>query len=229
MTRLGVITGLQREVRCLASLADSVSIACAGADSERARVQTRSLLKQGCQAIVSFGIAGGLDPEVEPGTVVIAQEVLAPDGTRYSADPEWRDRVLSDLADHVAPSPVIGGAIAGSGRIIATAAEKRALLYRTGAVAVDMESHAVGEVASSRGVRFIVIRAVADSAERKVPESASHAIAEDGSERIAAVVGHLAVRPWELPSLIALARANARATQALRRVVLRLGPEFGLG
>jgi len=213
----------------LAPVASSVLIECAGADSDRARVRTRDLLRQGCQAILSFGFAGGLDPDVPPGTVVIAEEVIAPDGTTYPTDLEWRERVLALLADQPAPFPVTGGAISGSSAVIATVAEKQALLYRTGAVAVDMESHGAAEVAADEKVPFIAIRAIADSADRGVPVCASQAIAEDGSERIGAVLGGLALRPWELPSLIALARANARATAALRRVALGLGPEFALG
>lgn len=47
-----------------------------GADAARAYEQARALAEAGAQALVSFGLAGGLDPRLGPGAVVVGAEVL---------------------------------------------------------------------------------------------------------------------------------------------------------
>jgi adenosylhomocysteine nucleosidase len=229
VSRIGFITGLRREVRCLSALGANVTIACSGADSDRARDGVLRMLDDGCTAIVSFGIAGGLDPTLTPGTLIVADVVIAPDESRFPTDEEWRKNVVAAILDAAVPVRVIEGAVAGMSAVAASGRVKDDLRRATRALAVDMESHAAAAAAWSRGVPFLAVRAIADPAGGKVPRSAIDAIAADGSERIGAVIAGLARRPWELGSLVALARANGRATDTLRRVALRLGPQFGLG
>ena len=72
----------------------------------------------------------------------------------------------------------------GSERIVATAADKRALFEATGAQAVDMESHEVAAVAAAAGLPFLVIRALADPYDQVIPQVAREALRPDGRVRL---------------------------------------------
>ncbi|HBD33444.1 MAG TPA: squalene--hopene cyclase, partial [Cupriavidus sp.] len=56
-------------------------------DAALARVLDARLV-QGCDGVISFGVAGGLDPTLPPGTVIVATAVRVGDAS-YSTDPYW--------------------------------------------------------------------------------------------------------------------------------------------
>ncbi|MGI8971744.1 MAG: hypothetical protein ACR2HB_13745, partial [Dehalococcoidia bacterium] len=52
-----------------------VTLAWAGAGSERAAAATRMLLEQGIEALLAVGFAGALSPALRPGDLLVATEV----------------------------------------------------------------------------------------------------------------------------------------------------------
>jgi len=226
MIRAGFVIGLAAEARILRrhlaapASQDDVMVACAGADSRRAGRAAESLLASGAGALISYGIAGGLDPALRAGDVVLADAVRLPDGDLVATDAAWRERLLGLAAGH----PLSGGTLAGSDRALGSLADKRGLFETSGAVAVDMESHAVARVARAAGVPLLVLRAVADPAERALPRAVQGAIAANGEPRPAVVLTRLAIRPWELAALLALRRDSNLALEALGRLTRALGP-----
>ena len=103
--------------------------------------------------VVSAGYAGGLDPQLSLLDVVTADAVLAPDGTRYPAEPLGSSAVTVATADAV----------------VATPAEKAALFAATGAAVVDMEAAGVAAACTAAGVRFAAVKVVTDAADRALP------------------------------------------------------------
>jgi hopanoid-associated phosphorylase len=217
---IGVVTGLGAEARCLGGL--EVAVACSGGRPARARAEATRLLAEGAASLVSFGLAGGLSPAVASGDLVLADAVVLPNGERIATDLAWRSR-LSALIGFTGRAPH-QAAVAGSDRLLATVAAKRALFAATGALAVDMESHAVAEVAHAAGRQFLVLRAIADPAEQTLPRAATVALGPSGEVRLLAVARTLLERPAELPALLRLGGQSRRALAALRRVVLLAGP-----
>ncbi len=226
MTRVGAITGLASEAEILEIFpADRrPAIAVAGASAARAEARATRLIDEGCGALLSFGVAGGLEDALRPGTVVIASVVVLPDGTRLACDGAWHGRVLRCLSGEV---PCFSGALAGSDAPLLSPAAKAALGRRLGAVAVDMESHGVARAAAARNIPFLAIRAVADGAERAVPAWVMDAVLPDGGLAPDKIARALLPRPWMVWGLLGLARDNGRALGALGRVAARLGPGLG--
>jgi hopanoid-associated phosphorylase len=221
---IGVVTGLRAEARCLAAL--DVAVACSGARPARARAGAARLLAEGAAGLVSFGLAGGLSPAVAPGDLILADAVMLPHDERIATDVAWRSR-LSALIQVAGRAPH-QAAVAGSDRLLVTVAAKRALFAATGALAVDMESHAVAEAAHAAGRPFLVLRAIADTADQALPRAATVALGPGGEVRLLAVARALLERPAELPALLRLGRQSRRALTALRRVVLLAGPALVL-
>lgn len=222
MRRLGVVTGLAFEAQCLADLAREVDlhVRVSGADSRRAKSESDALIAAGCTALLSFGIAGGLDPALSPGALVVATSVIDPAGRRLPASADWSDRLAARLGD------ARRGAIAGTDIMITQPPLKRRLHIDTHALAVDMESHAVAHAATTAGIPFAVLRAIADHAETRLPQWLSGVVKPDGSIRPFAVAAQIVLKPWEIGTLIGLGRANTQATAALRRAVSLLGREL---
>jgi adenosylhomocysteine nucleosidase len=216
---VGVVTGLRAEARCLRRL--NVRVAFTGGSSERARAEAARLVSEGAAGLVSFGLAGGLAPELRAGDLLLPALVRAPDGLSVPTDPRWRER-LAALFER-GGLRARGGAIAGSERIVATVADKRALLEATGASAVDMESHEVAAVASTAGIPFLVIRAIADPQERVIPQAALEVLRPDGRVRLASVLGGVIREPRQLIALLRLGRDSAAALATLRRGALLVG------
>ena len=223
---LGVVTGLAREAAWLAAGArGSIRIACAGADPSRAARLSRELLADGCRALVSFGVAGGLNPSLAAGDLVLADAVTTPDGRRHPTDAAWRrrlaERCRTALRLHEMP-------LAGTDVPVLASADKDALRRRSGAWAVDMESHAVARAAVEAGVPFLVVRAIADPASRAVPAWLADIVDERGRTRRAVLAATIIRRPGQIAALIRLGRDFAAAGRTLRRVAIDAGPAFAV-
>ncbi|MGH6912614.1 MAG: nucleoside phosphorylase [Geminicoccales bacterium] len=217
---IGVVTGYRAEADCLHGL--GLQVACSGADAQRARAAALRLVGEGARGLISFGLAGGLAPHLQPGDLLLPETVILPDLRRLDTDPAWRARLAASLPS-LDPHDA---AIAGSDRLVATSAAKRALFEACGAVAVDMESYAVAEVAAKARLPFLVVRAIADRCDQAIPRAAHQAIDANGEVRPLAVLGGLARRPWQMAALIALGRSSGRGLASLRRVAA-LAPGLG--
>ena len=182
-----------------------------GGRAEGAAAAAQRLVEHGVAGLISFGLAGGLDPALVPGTVLVPAAVLL-DAERWDADEALQRRL----------GGATPGALYGGGEVVATAAAKAALT-RTGAVAVDLESAAVARAALRHGLPFAALRAVCDGAGRGLPRAAL--VALDGAGRIGGlrVAWAAASRPWEVPDLIRLVGDAARARHALVARVRAIG------
>jgi adenosylhomocysteine nucleosidase len=221
---VGAVAGFRAEAGVLRRL--DVTVAFSGGSAERARSEAERLLSEGAAALVSFGFAGGLAPGLQPGDLLLPQTVFSAGLASWSVDPVWRERVHARLArGGFEPK---AGALAGSERIVATASDKRALFAAVGALAVDMESHAVAAAAAEAKIPFLVLRAVADPADQVIPQVAREALRPDGRIRVRATFGGLFREPGELIALLRLARQSALALASLRRGVRLAGPRLGV-
>src|SRR5262249_10343780 len=111
---------------------------------------------------------------------------------------------------------------------VVDAASKEALHKRTGAAAVDMESHVAAEVAATRKLPFAACRVIIDPAQRTLPPAALVGMNPDGSTNLSGVLRSLAQHPAQLPQLIRTALDALIARTALLRGRRTLGEFFGL-
>ncbi|MBD8909338.1 phosphorylase [Methylorubrum zatmanii] len=216
------IAGLAREARIAAG--PGVATLQAGGDPARLRARLAGYAPDGLSAVISFGIAGGLDPALRAGDIVIGTHLDA-DG-RVSTDPELARRLRARLAG--LPGHVVAGGLAGSDVAIMTVADKAALHARTGALAVDMESHVAAAFAARHALPFAAIRVVCDPAGRALPAFAASALTPEGEPDLRAVLGALLRGRARIGELIRLGRDSSAAFAALARCRARLGPGLGL-
>ena len=192
-----------------------VAIARQG-DATATRARLEDLIAQGADAIVSFGIAGAIDPALTPGTLVLPEAVIdQADGAILATDADWRQAITGR-------SEGIGGAMLMLFATVTTPAAKTKLFNDTGAVAVDMESAIAGRLAAERGLPFLVVRAIADGAGQSLPAAALAGVDAEGAVRPWATVVALMRRPGDVGALIRLGRATAKARHRLTDIAPRL-------
>ena len=191
-----IVVGMDAEAR-IGSRLGTVLVGAAGLE--------RALVAKPPSMVISFGLCGGLDPDLAVGDLIVGAAISGPDEA-YQADPEW-----TGLIERKVEARRVS--VAGTQTILASSAEKAALFGATGCAVADMESLAVAEAATRAGVPFAILRAISDGALDALPQSAVAGFREDGRADVAAVVRALARRPWEFPALI---RTAANAQAALR-------------
>ena len=195
--QLGIVVGLADEADIARQFGGIVRIS--GGTAAGAKQAVESCIASGARALLSFGYAGGLDPSLRPGTLVVPETLISGD-LRVETD-----LVLSRMDDQR------GGIVVSTSWPVLSTAEKRKLFAETGAVAVDLESGAVARAAQAYKLPFGVLRAICDPAERTVPHWAANAISAKGKPRILHVLRHGIVNPGKLSRLAGDASAARRA------------------
>ena len=200
MMPIGVVVGLAAEARVAQGWGVPVEV---GGGDEAGAARAAARLAGAVRGLVSFGLAGGLDPALQAGDLVVPGRVV--DGDAAWRTDAWLSAALGGCTGHV---------LRGGGAVLATVAQKQAA-RAAGADAVDLESAAVARVAARHGLPFAVLRAVCDEAGRDLPLAALVALGPAGRIGGLRVLGAVARRPWEVPALIGLGRDAARARAAL--------------
>lgn len=241
--RAGLICGLKSEARAVTRAlnasgldADTFLIGISGADASRAEDIAESFVARGAPALFSIGVSGGLDPARMPGDLVLAHTVaamdlsqdLSADGRAHHDGGATRE-ITSAISQNAFPPAHHAQLIFGSDAIIQSREEKSMLFRRTGAVAVDMESHGVAHTAMVHDLPFLAVRAIADPAGRTLPPAALGAVAPDGSTRIGKTLLAMTKAPGEIPALLQLGSDSQAALASLRRDLGGLLRGFLLG
>jgi adenosylhomocysteine nucleosidase len=216
-----VATGLDFEARL--ALGDAEARVCCGRGSQMA-VALATAIGPGCSGIISFGIAGGLDPQLQTGTMIVASSVIGANGVRSAlpTDERWSELLLRSHPYQI-HAPVLG-----VDAPVTEPKDKLRLFHQTGAAVVDMESHIAASIAVSHGLPFAALRVVADPARQRVPQAALCGMRADGSLDAFAVLRALWRRPSDIAGLPSVARNAWVARSALARARHGLGRGFGL-
>ncbi|WP_324617432.1 phosphorylase family protein [Microvirga alba] len=217
-----VVTGLRREARLVAG--PNITIIASGGSPGRLRIALDEL-KPAYRAVISFGIAGGLDPTLVAGDAVVSSGVVAV-GARWAAHPG----IVQDWARCLSRSRrrVILAEIAGVDAPALTPTDKATLRSATGAAAVDMESHIAAAFAAAHGIPFAAIRTICDPADRALPLFVGEALHPSGSINLKAILTEAVRSPMQLATLPRLAWDASVALSSLERCLMLLGPGLRL-
>ena len=224
MSTAGVVAALGAEARTLGTLArrsdglwsarDGMLVAVSGMGCRAAAAAARGLVDSGATGLVSWGMAGGLDPALQAGMICLPSVIVSRAGASFTTADRWRQRVL----DVIGPGrPVVGGRLLTSAVAIGDVAGKIAAFRDTGAAAVDMESLAVAEVAVAHGLPFLSVRAIVDTAADELPRAVLDASSDGPLCLSRLLLGVLRSPPQILP-LLRLARRYSAATRSLAAV-----------
>jgi 4-hydroxy-3-methylbut-2-enyl diphosphate reductase len=154
-----VLTPLRIEARAARRGAPGATVLHTGMGAKRARAAALEASRRPARAVAVLGFCGALDPSLEPGDLVVADELRGADGP-----------FACDGAEAVASALQSAGLTARRGPLvsverIARGAE-RTRLAADGSIAVDMESAWLAPAAAGRP--FAALRAVVDTPSREL-------------------------------------------------------------
>lgn len=219
-----VVTGMAREAKILAG--PGVRVIHAGGNPARLRKLLGTHGHPNAAAVISFGIAGGLHPSLEPGDVLVATGLV---------DGEERMAADEGLVEHLGHALAAGGLhpvfadLLGVDEAVADCDHKAELHALTGAAAVDMESHVAITYAAHHDLPFAAVRVICDPATRSLPKVAADALRPDGKVDGFGLLRGLVRRPAQLVGLMQLAGDARTSFRALNRCKDLLGLGLGLG
>src|SRR5262245_65157887 len=119
-----VVVGLAFEARIAAG--PGIQVICSG-DGRHLGRSLAAAVRDNCGGLVSFGVAGGLHPDLQPGDCIVASAILS-GSRRMSPDPIWSQNLLDTVPDAVL------GVLAGVPVPAATAPSNRACHPKAGAI-----------------------------------------------------------------------------------------------
>lgn len=117
------------------------------------------LIPSDCEAILSFGLCGGLRPNAPVvGQVTLAGSLIGDDGAAYTPDQAWTNR-LSEALGGVVAAPWYSTATFDTAD---TPVQRAGLYALTQAWCIDNESVVLAEFVKKRNLPFAVLRVVSD-------------------------------------------------------------------
>jgi len=206
-----IVTGLVQEARIAAG--PGMAVICSSSDPNQLRALLTTLDPTSVRGVISFGVAGGLDPSLKSGDIVVATEVMAGD-TRWLAGLSLTEAQIASIA--LGRRRVVRGLLAGVEELVAASACKAALHSETGAAAVDMESHIAAAYAAEAGIPFAALRVISDPAHRALPVVARKAIKPNGDLDLVQIMGSVMRNPRSLRALVSTGIDFNRALRSLR-------------
>lgn len=211
---IGILCGFEAEAMVARKLTQHV--VCSGAVEALAFERAESLVQRGAKALVSFGVAGALAPDLGSHNIVVASHVAGKDGQTWRCETELVSRFTNAAND------ALSGGVYGSTVLVPTPEEKRQLHVKTSCLIVDMESHVVAQVATKHNLPFAVLRGVSDSVNDSFPDAALNGINPDGTNNMNAVYKSLLRNPLQIPALMKLFKHTGIALKQLDAVIAKL-------
>lgn len=161
----------------------------------------RDEMLKGADCVIMAGVAGGLDPGLDLGDVVLEDS--------------------AGVLEERMPG-VVTGRMYTAAEIVCTPAEKSAIFRQTEAAVVEMEMEIVRRAAERVGVPLIGLRAVLDDAACVLPDYLGKVTDDVGQPRILALAGRMFRRPVMVAELARLGRDADVALTALTRALVEL-------
>jgi adenosylhomocysteine nucleosidase len=190
-----------------------------GIGHDKARKSVQQLLAdQSWDVIISTGFAGDLEMNAI-GSMLIGYEVFLsqaattqvfPTPQSFVCHPDWVNAALS--VSWMGQGPLRTGKFVSVDRVLTKSGDKRQLHVDTGAVGVDMESAAIGEVAQKHGVPFLIVRAISDGAQDDLPIDFNLFLRPSGW---AAGIMHIMMTPTSWKGFLDLYRHSKQAALQL--------------
>lgn len=115
--------------------------------------------------ILSVGYAGAADPTLRAGDLVLPTEIRSETPSdRFVTDPHWRGEIERLFKEQKIPYK--GGPLKTAWNLVGKRQKEE--WGREGVVAVDMETAAIAAVVEKRGIPFVSLRVIFDTADEEI-------------------------------------------------------------
>ncbi len=195
-----------------------VAVVEAGMGFARARRATQALYEGHSPCwLLSCGFSGALRSGIPIGSIVVGNSIVDQHGQalqidlQMASDPDRR---------------LFVGRLLTADELVRSVSQKQLLGEQHDALAVDMESLAVAQVAHANKVRFMAVRVISDDLSADLPAEVLSVVGSTGGLRLGATIGALWKRPAAVKDLWQLRErahsAAARLATFLDGVIVQL-------
>lgn len=233
--RLGLIAALPFEAACFSStpvypgayqaVTADVYVFCAGMGAHNASQAAQALIAADVDALVSWGVAGALDPRLVCGDTVLPVQVRDSEQNVYATDHAWHAALKNRLEQQ---RLFADGTILSVQDVQHDVRSKSDLYQATQAQAVDMESAAVARVAQDANKPFVVVRSIFDTVSMRIPASSTNATDQYGQVSIPKLMTGLARKPAEVLQYPQMIASFVKAKKSLQRIAALCGYDLCL-
>jgi adenosylhomocysteine nucleosidase len=177
--------------------------------------------------ILSIGYAGGLDPDLAVGDLLVADKILVPaaESGQNASQASWAiDPALVDVAMTLEVgqnAKAKRGPLMTVDQVVVHPEQKQKLYAQSGALAVEMETSALVQLAQEKQIPFLSIRAISDTASQELID-VSPLLSPDGEVSPLKAGWYVATHPGSLKSLNTLRQHASRATNVLTDFIPRI-------
>ena len=228
----GIVVALPEELSTLTSkkltkgsscfISNKVLVVYSGTGPINARSAAEYLIAQGATKLISWGCAAALSEILKPGDLILANVLISTEESKaqvLNVCVNWHQQTTELLASVV---KVNSGGLADSKIIVSSSEDKKKIHSNTNAVALDMESIAIADIANQHALPFLAIRVIADPVEMSLPLAITHSLNQQGDVVLSKLIGYLVLHPRELPGLIRLGLYFRLATKTLTLIAQHL-------
>lgn len=208
------MTGLRRELREIedaTGISSQVEFQVLGVGPERAGAAMAALLedrpsrRSKVDGVLLVGVAGGVDPELETGDLLLADRHALQNGASQGAGQAIKpDTDMLQSAQKAALElsvPIFNGGSLTVDHLVAEPHEREALRTEYQVYSVNMEDYRAAEAAQNAGVPFLSVRVVLDTASQRLPGYLP-GLARSRYK----VVTKILLMPWRIPAMLRLKR-----------------------
>ena len=205
------LTGLRRELREIedaTGISSQVEFQVLGVGPERAGAAMAALLenrRSKIDGVLLVGVAGGVDPELETGDLLLADRHALQNGASQGAGQAIKpDAEMLQSAQKAALElsvPIFNGGSLTVDHLVAKPHEREALRTEYQVYSVNMEDYRAAEAAQNAGVPFLSVRVVLDTASQRLPGYLP-GLARSRYK----VVTKILLMPWRIPTMVRLKR-----------------------
>ncbi len=205
------LIGLRREmldIEDATGVHPSVDFRVIGVGPDRSGSNLASILQRNesnVDGVLVLGIAGGVDPELETGDLVLADRYALQNGAAQGAGQAIRpDTGMLQSAQQAALDlsvPVFDGGSLTVDHLVAEPQEREELRTQYQIFSVNMEDYRAAEAAQNAGVPFLSVRVVLDTAGQRLPGYLP-GLAKSPYK----VITNVLLMPWRIPTMLGLKR-----------------------
>ena len=205
------LTGLRHEllnIEDTTGVRPQVEFRVLGVGPERAGNSLTALLegrRSEVEGVLVVGVAGGVDPKLETGDLLLAGRYALQNGASQGAglairpNPQMLQTAQQAALDLSVPT-FDGGSLTVD-HLVAEPEERQELLIQYQIHSVNMEDYRAAEAAHKAGVPFLSVRVVLDTASQRLPGYLP-GLAKSRYK----VFTNVILQPWRIPTMLRLKR-----------------------
>ena len=206
--KIAVVAGLARELKFLEKFKD---IRIFQGYSKKALTAARTALSEKPDVIISFGLAGSMNPKVQNGKIIIPKNIIDKSGNKKKVSKKYSDFFNKRISDKVFKQNLIT-----VDKIEFNLNSKKYL--RKNISFIDMESSYIQLEAIKKKIPFIAMRVIFDDLDCSIPDFVKTCINADGNLNIFKLFINITLKPKRILTLIKLSKKYNEASIVLNKI-----------